>query len=76
MTAPNDLRTPDLPACASPRRAEVYSATCKALGSQAKCLLRQTTILPERHLQWSSSLTSRASHPPFGHPLPLKTHRL
>jgi hypothetical protein len=54
MTVPNDLLTAGLPACASTRRAEVSWATSKSLRSQAKPLLRQTTILPERHLQWSS----------------------
>jgi hypothetical protein len=77
MTAPNHLftLTPDLPACTSARRAEVYSAPLKVLDSQAKNLLGQTTIFPQWHLQRPLSPSSVVSPPRFDHSLRLKTHR-
>jgi hypothetical protein len=75
MTAPNDLLTLDLLACASYTPAEVYPASAKACDRKPKTLLGPTTILP---LSPSSTLfIPHLGCSAFTVPLspPLKTHR-
>lgn len=68
MTAPNDLLTPDLPACASPSRAAVCPGTWKGSGRQAKNLFRPTATIPFGASSAAQPLTSGAQHRPFRHP--------